>query len=204
MFHINSILGGVITLRVFSRKLVLSICAITFVLLSPSVIAANIPQPDGYRLELYDDLVPDGLDGATTVSGLQIKDLQQSVDIVIVDVIPEHRKPDFLPENQMWFPVPHRGLVGALWLPDVGFGVLSEVTENYFKKHLLAATNADLETPLVFYCRANCWMSWNAAKRALSFGYRRVYWYTDGIEDWDFEGFDFAVLQPAEGKRQAD
>jgi hypothetical protein len=27
-------------------------------------------------------------------------------------------------------------------------------------------------------------MSWNAAKRALSWGYRQVYWYRDGIEVW--------------------
>jgi len=166
--------------------------------------SADVAQPDGYRMELYDDIVPAALDGATRVSAREVKQLQMTEDIVIVDVIPEIRKPDFLPENQIWIPVPHRGVAGALWLPDVGFGALSEITETYFKNHLAAATQNNLEKPLVFYCRINCWMSWNAAKRALSFGYTRVYWFADGIEDWDFEGFEFAVLQPAEGKRQAE
>jgi len=165
---------------------------------------ADVPQPDGYRMELYDDLVPAALDGATRVSALQVRELQQAEEIVIVDVIPEVRKPDFLPEDQIWVPVPHRGIADALWLPDVGFGVLSEVTENYFKKHLAKASNENLEKPMVFYCRTDCWMSWNAAKRALSYGYTRIYWFADGIEDWDFEGFEFAILEPAEGKRQAD
>jgi hypothetical protein len=27
---------------------------------------------------------------------------------------------------------------------------------------------------VAFYCKADCWMSWNAAKRAISYGYRDV------------------------------
>jgi len=73
-------------------------------------------------MEDYDAPVPDGLDGATRVTALDVKKLQTEKNALIVDVIPEHRKPDFLPENQIWIPVPHKGLVGALWLPDVGFG----------------------------------------------------------------------------------
>jgi hypothetical protein len=33
---------------------------------------------------------------------------------------------------------------------------------------------------LCFYCLADCWMSWNAAKRALSLGYSNVAWYREG------------------------
>jgi hypothetical protein len=27
-------------------------------------------------------------------------------------------------------------------------------------------------------------MSWNAAKRAMPYGYRRVSWYPDGVDGW--------------------
>ena len=37
---------------------------------------------------------------------------------------------------------------------------------------------------LVIYCQANCWMSWNAAKRALSYGYPNVAWYPEGTDGW--------------------
>jgi len=163
--------------------------------------ASEVPQPSGYRMELYDDRVPAALDGATRVTAVDVKRLQETVKAVVVDVIPEQRKPDFLPENQIWIPVPHRGVPGSIWLPDVGFGALSETTEAYFKRHLAAATENNTDRPLVFYCRIDCWMSWNAAKRAMSYGYSNVYWFADGIEDWDFEGFDFEILHAAEGQR---
>jgi len=34
----------------------------------------------------------------------------------------------------------------------------------------------------VNYCHRNCWLSWNAAKRAISYGYRNVFWFPDGME----------------------
>ncbi len=165
---------------------------------------AEVEQPDGYRMELYDDEVPAGLTGATTITSAQIKQLQETIGLAVIDVIPEHRRPDFLPENQIWIPVPHKGIPGAVWLPDVGFGVLSDVTQAYFKRHLYDATRGNRNHPVAFYCRANCWMSWNAAKRALSYGYTQVYWFAEGVDEWLFEGFDFEILQAAEGKRQAD
>ena len=38
--------------------------------------------------------------------------------------------------------------------------------------------------PLVFYCLKDCWMSWNAAKRALALGYSNVAWYPEGSDGW--------------------
>lgn len=177
---------------------------VSIALTQPIIAFANaaVPQPDGYRMEDYDAPVPVGLDGATRVTAADVKALQVEKNALVVDVIPEHRKPDFLPKNQIWIPVPHKGLPGALWLPDVGFGALSEVTEHYFRSHLAKATKGDLDHPVVFYCRIDCWMSWNAGKRALGYGYTQVYWFADGIEDWDFEGFEFDILTAAEGQRQ--
>lgn len=160
-----------------------------------------VSEPAGYRLDYYDDTVPETLKGATRVSAVDVARLQSTQDVLIVDVIPEHRRPDELPEGQVWFPVEHEGISGALWLPDVGYGALSEKTEAYFKHHLNMATGSDTLTPMVFYCRMNCWMSWNAAKRALSYGYTNVYWFSDGIDDWRFEDFKTQILKPASGVR---
>lgn len=171
-------------------------------LLLGSQVYAGVDEPAGFRMELYDDVVPVGLAGAVTVSAQEVLKLQQEQGAVVVDVIPEHRRPEFLPDDQIWIPVPHKGVPGAVWLPDTGFGALSEVTESYFKRHLGAAVKGDFSHPIVFYCRSDCWMSWNAAKRALTYGYSNVYWFADGIDDWFFEGFDFALLTPAEGERQ--
>lgn len=173
---------------------VFSLCTISF---------AAPEQPDGYRLALYDDEVPAGLDGAITVDALKVKQLLESQSAIAIDVIPQQRRPAGLSKNQLWFPVEHKGLPGALWLPDTGYGVLSETTENYFKHHLRNRTGGNNKHPLIFYCRSDCWMSWNAAKRALGYGYSNVYWFADGIDGWLFEDYDFEVLTPAAGQRQA-
>lgn len=84
-----------------------------------------VGEPTGYRLDYYDDTVPETLKGATRITALDVIKLQSAQDVLIVDVIPEHRRPDELPEGQFWFPVDHEGVFGALWLPDVGYGALS-------------------------------------------------------------------------------
>ncbi len=38
---------------------------------------------------------------------------------------------------------------------------------NYFRRSLERLTGGDKNKSIVFYCDPNCWMSWNAAKRAL-------------------------------------
>ncbi len=165
-------------------------------------IAMAVEEPVGYRMEHLDDRVPETLTGATRVSAMKVLELQQSEGAVVIDVIPEHQQPEDLPDGQLWLPVPHRGVAGALWLPDVGYGSLSEVTESYFRGHLKEISRGDWGWPLVFYCRTDCWMSWNAAKRAMSYGYTSVYWFADGIDDWMFEEFQLEILKPAEGVRQ--
>lgn len=182
-----------------TRKLVFWLCLL---LVCGRLLA--VEEPDGYRVDEYDDVVPETLTGASRVTALDVWKLQIEHNAVVIDVIPEHRRPDVLPEGQLWIPVPHTGIAGAIWLPDVGFGVLSEITENYFKTHLQRATDGNHSHPLVFYCRADCWMSWNAAKRSLSYGYKQVYWFAEGIDDWRFEDLPLKTLTPAEGQRQAE
>ena len=62
-------------------------------------------------------------------------------------------------------------------------------------------TKGRRDAPVVFYCLANCWMSWNAAKRAASWGYTRVYWYRDGTDGWEAAGLPLAAAAPVPGYR---
>ena len=61
-----------------------------------------------------------------------------------------------------------------------GISELAMETENYFRLGLERITQSDGAKLLVFYCLRDCWMSWNAAKRALALGYKNVAWYPDG------------------------
>lgn len=173
----------------------------TSMLVWSAQVFALVPEPEGYRLENYDAPVPETLQGATRVNAVLVRKLQLELQAIVIDVIPEHRKPDNLPENQVWIPLPHEGVSNAAWLPDVGYGALSPVTLQYFRSNLNSLVEGDPSRPVVFYCRIDCWMSWNAAKRAVSWGYSQVYWFADGIDDWRFEGYPVEILKPAEGKR---
>ena len=96
--------------------------------------------------------------------------------------IPRGESPGF--EHRWLVAKPHVAIKGSTWLPETGEGVLKPEIERYFRSNLERLTGGNSGAPLLFYCVTDCWMSWNAAKRALSWGYRRVYWYRDGIEVW--------------------
>jgi rhodanese-related sulfurtransferase len=81
-------------------------------------------------------------------------------------------------------------------LPDVGRGALSPELERYFRDHLEVATKSRRDTPVVFYCFADCWMGWNATRRAASWGFTRLYWYRDGIDGWEAAKLPVAEAEP--------
>ena len=97
-----------------------------------------------------------------------------------IDVLPAPRRPENLPPSAVWMPLPHRDIPGSLWLPDVGRGALSPSSKAIFATISKRRPTAAVRAPVVFYCLADCWMSWNATKRAAGWGYTQLYWYRDG------------------------
>ncbi len=80
----------------------------------------------------------------------------------------------------------HDSLPGAIWLPGAGRGAsYSDAVQAQLARLLQAATKGDAGRPIVFFCQGTaCWLSYNAALRAVALGYREVYWYRGGIEAW--------------------
>jgi PQQ-dependent catabolism-associated CXXCW motif protein len=171
--------------------------AIIVLLITIAWARADAPaEPDGYRLDAYRAPTPATLRGATTVSTAEAHALWQRRATVFIDVLPRPPKPKGLPEGTLWRDPPRDGVPGSLWLPNVGYGGLNPALDRYFRDNLRRATGGDRKTPLLFYCLAECWMSWNAAKRALEYGYIRVYWYPDGTDGWAAAGWPLEELQP--------
>ena len=68
-------------------------------------------------------------------------------------------------------------------------GTFDDPTQRRLGRVLDQATGGDREAPLVFYCAsAECWMSYNAALRAIRLGHRNVLWYRGGLEAWSVAG----------------
>ena len=77
-----------------------------------------------------------------------------------------------------------------------GRGALNAEVEDYFQRNLRELTAGDRSRKIVIYCLADCWMSWNAAKRAIEYGYRSVYWYPGGTDHWTAAGLPTEESQP--------
>jgi PQQ-dependent catabolism-associated CXXCW motif protein len=80
-------------------------------------------------------------------------------------------------------------------------GAIEPAVEKVFRKRLETISANNLTFPIVIYCHERCWLSWNAAKRAVGYGYRNVYWFPDGIEGWKAAGYPTVEAKPAEPKR---
>lgn len=68
-------------------------------------------------------------------------------------------------------------------------GDFNDQTQQGFGQFLQQVTGGNQDAALVFYCASSqCWMSYNAALRAINLGYRNVLWYRGGIEAWSYAG----------------
>ena len=158
--------------------------------------AGDPPEPSGFRMEDYRSPVPATLNGASVLTTEQAHARWEDHAAVFIDVLPQPPKPAGLPASTIWRPKPRKDIPGSLWLPDTGYGALAPVMADYFGQGLRRATGDDRDRMVVFYCLANCWMSWNAAKRAIAMGYNHVAWYPDGTDGWAAEDLPLETRTP--------
>ena len=173
--------------------------AIVAICLPLAAWAQSVVEPDDYETEHYRGPVPVSLTGATVVDADAAFALWKTGHVAFIDVLPRAPKPENLPEGTIWREKPRDSIPGALWLPNVGYGELADVTHTYFRAGLDQATQGDSDHPVLFFCLDECWMSWNAAKRALEYGYTNVFWFPEGTDGWTFEDYETEDLQPEPG-----
>jgi len=157
--------------------------------------AGAVAEPAGYWTGDINSPTPTTLHGASVVTAKQVRSLLSS-GAVVIDVSNTPRRPEHLAPGAPWIPTAHPGIPGALWIPGAGMGVVPVSVETYFRAKLTASTGGDLARPVVIYCHTRCWLSWNAAKRAVSYGYRNVSWFPQGIEGWRASGQPTVELKP--------
>lgn len=156
----------------------------------------TVPEPEGYRTDDYRSPVPKTLKGARVISAEDADPLWRGKSAVFIDVFPRAPKPPNLPAGTVWRDPAHMSMKDAHWLPNVGYGVLSPEFEDYFKTRLASLSGGDKSKPVVFFCLRDCWMSWNAGKRALAWGYTSVLWFSEGTDGWQEAGFELTRVEP--------
>ncbi len=157
---------------------------------------APLFDADGYRVDQFIASVPATAPGATTVNTGEVAALREHGHVTLIDVMPAPPKPAGLGPTDLWLPPPRLNIPGSVWLPNIGYGRLSDALTAYWQRNLERLTGGDHGHRLIVYCRADCWMSWNAAKRLAAAGYTAVYWYPDGVTGWEAAGLPLAVSRP--------
>jgi PQQ-dependent catabolism-associated CXXCW motif protein len=168
------------------------------------MMAATPPEPTGYHMDDYRSPTPATLQGAMVLSTDEARTHWENHDAVFIDVLPQVPRPIGLPASTIWREKPRQDIPGSVWLPDTGYGALAPAMEHYFEHGLEQASSGKRDRLIVFYCQANCWMSWNAAKRAIAMGYTHVAWYPDGTDGWAAAHLPLQLRSPPQRPQAAE
>lgn len=179
--------------------------AVGVIVLGASVLASGTApgenffavEPESYRSENYRSPTPATLRGARVITTPEAQNLWMEGSTAFIDVLPNFPPPPDLPAGTLWRGQQQFNVPGSTWLPDTGYGVLSASAEDYLRTGLQRITGGDRAKPLVIYCLRDCWMSWNAAKRAVIWGYTGVIWYPEGTDGWQDAGLPLEEAKPA-------
>ena len=152
---------------------------------------------EGYRMSEFRAPVPESLPSVSTLTTEQLQQLIAEQTVLLIDVLPTPVKPKDRPDHLLWFPPERSNIPESYWLPNVGFGALSAELDRYFRENLARLSDQDKTLAIVIYCLADCWMSWNAARRAaIEYGYTNIYWYPDGTTGWEAQQLPLQQSQP--------
>jgi PQQ-dependent catabolism-associated CXXCW motif protein len=160
----------------------------------------TVAEPAGYRMEDYKSPVPRTLEGARVVTTEEAAVLWEEKRTVFFDVMPHMPKPDKLPAGTIWRDKVRKDIPGSVWLPNTGYGAISKKTADYFRAGLANYTGGGKSRPVLFYCMTDCWMSWNAAKRAVEWGHGAVVWYPAGADGWEAANLPLVEATPYEAR----
>lgn len=135
--------------------------------------------------------------GVTRISTKEARQLHQSGQAIFVDVMGAIFREESLDFDGEWLiNKPRADIPGSIWLPNSGEAQLIPIIERYYRENLQRLTSGNKKATLLFYCIEDCWMSWNASKRAAEWGYRSVLWYRKGVDGWKEAGFPLEERVP--------
>jgi PQQ-dependent catabolism-associated CXXCW motif protein len=147
----------------------------------------------GYRTSHYRSPTPASVIGGDVISTTALRHLIQfkNPEPILINVLPLDAFQGVYTQASSEPQIP-----SSYWLANVGKGDINTLWMEYFQHHLKVLRGQRPEAPIVFYCKADCWMSWNAVTRAHSLGHHNLYWYAEGIDGWREADFPLVLGRP--------
>ena len=170
--------------------------AILCLTLCMGIARAAVPEPAGYWQGPPRGEVPASLSGGQVIHTAGLAALLSRHAVVLVDVANAPKRPANMAASAVWLPLPHQDVPGSVWIPDAGQATVSAAMDTFLRQRLAAVTGQNWAAPIVVYCHPHCWLSWNAARRIVRYGYNAVAWYPDGIEGWVAAGHQGVAARP--------
>jgi PQQ-dependent catabolism-associated CXXCW motif protein len=143
-----------------------------------------------YRIERPRSPVPGPPEGVTALDAAGVAALAKRALLIDVSPVEDGRRD--AASGRWTLRAPARSIPGALWFPEAGrvpgnAAIIAHFTASVPR---LAAGR-----PVVVFCLADCWMSWNAALRLHRMG-MRVHWFGAGRDGWAAAGRALVPVEP--------
>lgn len=90
----------------------------------------------------------------------------------------------------------HLTIPGALWFPETGRAPVDAALWQGLEARIAEARRGAPDQPVILFCRTDCWMSWNAARRLALRGIANVHWLAEGTDGWHAKGRTLVVAVP--------
>jgi PQQ-dependent catabolism-associated CXXCW motif protein len=154
----------------------------------PRLGAPALFDAEGYRTARYRAPVKADPAPAAAITLAAALKLEPGRDALFIDVTPvEGGRRD--PTSGGWIlSQAHLTIPGALWLPEAGRSPVDAALWQALEARIAQARAAAPGQPVILFCRIDCWMSWNAARRLARGGIGNVHWLAEGTDGWHASG----------------
>ncbi|QJU60908.1 rhodanese [Sphingomonas sp. AP4-R1] len=138
----------------------------------------------GYRITAYRGVVPARPPGIARIGTAEASRRLADGRTLFIDVTPARGAVHDAETGEWRLSEPHETIPGAHWFPEAGRGTPDPAIDRWFERGLHRLSRGSRRSPIVVFCLADCWMSWNAGWKLRRLGYRTVAWYADGLDGW--------------------
>lgn len=150
----------------------------------------------GYRIAHYRGPVTRSPEGAPRIAVDAAISVWRSREAIFVDVLPAEGAVVDARNGQWRLAEPHSSVPGTYWFPGAGSGELSSDKERWFHEGMERLSRGRKDRMTIVFCQADCWLSWNAARRLASYGYSNVWWLAEGTNGWREAAMPLAIIRP--------
>jgi PQQ-dependent catabolism-associated CXXCW motif protein len=158
--------------------------------------AALFDPATGYRIASYRSVIPAPPPNVPRLEDAQAARAYDGGKALFVDFTPAAGAVRD-PANGTWrLAEPHDTLPGAHWFPEAGRGNADPAIDRWLAIGMKRLAHGSRNRPIVAFCLADCWMSWNGAWKLRRLGYGDVRWYANGIDGWKELGRPLTPAMP--------